>query len=319
MRDAIRYNQPVIAPAFIGASSAANPFGVTFYVSNTTNPTENQGSAGPTRQGRSPKNPFATLGAAISEAVSGRGDRIVLQRGTYSVSDLAVNKAGLVIEAANPYGYPDHVLIQGDVYVTASGVTLRGMEFFSGSASEGSVAVGMTSAGAFSEVNGFTAERCSFASDGTSEPEYGLRIFGGNNHTLIGCRFVDNTRGLSLRSGSDSFVSGVRILFCEFLENTAYDIGTGSPTENPDGSLDVTGDGLGRDGGVRNLVCKWNTFGAGEVTPTDFINIVGTSSGVMAENTFASATNASATITIPAGILYGPNGTEAGWSSARPA
>lgn len=309
-----RFNHPITAPAFLGHQSGG--FGAVFYLSNSTNPGEFQGSTGPTAQGRSPRNPFFDVTDALAATVSGRNDVIVCQGGTYTVTDEAINKNGVTFVAASPYGYMDKVVFSGDIYVTGANVGFVGIEFFSNSANDASVTVGMTSAGAFSEVSGAWFERCSFASDGTTEPEYGLRLFGGNNHVVRGCRFIDNTRALSLRGGSDSYVSGVWIEGNHFLENTTYDLGTGTPAS---GSQVATGDHLGVDQGVRNLVCVGNVFGLGEVTPTDFVNIVGTSSGIMAYNVFASATNAAATITIPTGILYVANGTEAGWSSARPA
>ena len=41
--------------------------------------------------------------------------------------------------------------------------------------------------------------------------------------------------------------------------------------------------------------------------------------GFVAENSFATPTNAIGKLAIAAGVIWGPNGTEAGWSSARPA
>lgn len=287
-----------------GYAFDANPFGITFYVSNTTNPAEGQGSPGPAQQGRTPKNPFTSIATAVSEAVSGRGDTIVIQRGTYT-ENVNFNRAGLLVRAASANGYPDHVVISGTTTVNASGVTFAGLEFFSNSASAASVQVGNST-----EASSVAFLRCSFASDGTTEPRYGLRLRGGNNHVVRDCRFIDNGRALVLNSGIDSFLSGVIIEGCEFLENTTYDLGTGLVF------ADVVGGGA--DGGVRNLVCRYNVFGRGEVTPSDYVNIVGTSSGLMAANLFANATNASADIIIPAGILYSANATEAGWSTARP-
>lgn len=310
----VRFNHPIMAPAFLGHQSGG--FGVVFYVSNTTNPGEFQGSAGPTAQGRSPKNPFANIASATTATVAGRRDLVVIQAGTYTVTDETFNKAGVTYVAAAPFGYPDSVVISGDCYVTADNVGFRGIEFFSNSADEASMSVGLTSAGDFSEVNAAVFERCSFASDGTSEPEYGLRLFGGNNHVVRFSRFVDLTRALSLRSGGTSMLTGLWLEGNHFIENTTYDLGTGAPVS---GSQPATGDFHGIDQGVLNLVCIDNTFAGGATPPTDFVNIVGTSSGIMTRNTFASATNAAATITIPAGILYAANGTEAGWSSARPA
>lgn len=54
--------------------------------------------------------------------------------------------------------------------------------------------------------------------------------------------------------------------------------------------------------------------------PTDFILLADNgNTGIIAGNQFAIATNATAKLTIGTGIMWGPNGTEAGWSTARPA
>ena len=285
----------------------SNGFGVIFYVSNTTNPTEGQGAPGPTGSGRSPRGPFTTIQAAVDAAVSGRGDVIVIQRGTYT-ENLSIVKVGLTLLGAVPYGYPDHIIIRGATVIEAANVSAYNLEFFSNSTTRISVKVGDATA----EAPSSHFEVCSFASDGTTEPACGLRIAGGNDHSIIRCRIIDNTRGIIIHGGITSNPSGIRIIGNDFLEQTTVDVGTGA-------SGDPTGFIGGEDNGTRNFLCMDNTFGGGVTIPTDFVNIAGTSNGYMARNTFASTTNASATITIPAGILYGPNGTEAGWSTARPA
>lgn len=280
---------------FAGGTSGVvdNPFGRKLYVSN----------AAVNEHGVRPG--FVTIASAISNAQA--GDTITIGRGTYTENP-NFNLAGLTVRAGYTGGYPDQVVITGTSTVNASNVTIEGIEFFSNSATAASLQVGSTT-----EVNSFVARRCSFASDGTTEPRYGLRIRGGNNHRVEFCRFVDNTYGFVVHSGLSSFASGVTAIGNEFLENTTLDfgnLGTGDPNS-----------AAGAEYGIHNLLYVDNYHGRGQVTPTDFVNITdtnGTSSGFMARNTFASATNASATITIPAGILYGPNGTEAGWSTARP-
>lgn len=53
--------------------------------------------------------------------------------------------------------------------------------------------------------------------------------------------------------------------------------------------------------------------------PTDYVLAsVASTSGFFARNVFATATNAATVLTIAAGVIWGPNGTEAGWSTARP-
>ena len=300
-----RFGDVVIAPGFSGTVS--NGFGVIYYVSNTTNPGEFQGSRGTERQGRSPRNPLATIQAAVDEAVAGRGDVIVIQRGTYTET-VTVNKSGLTLLGAVPYGYPDHVIIRGRTVFRGDNISAYNTEFFSNSTSSASLVVGD---GTTESVSAYLYN-CSFASDGTTEPACGALVSGGNDHSFINCRFIDNTRGLIVHAGIVSFASGLQVKDCQFLENTTVDFGTGASGD----SINQT---LGEDLGIRNLVCVDNYFGGGETLPTDFVNIVGTSSGFMSGNRFASATNASATITIPGTILYATAATEAGWSTARPA
>lgn len=303
MPSGFMFNRPVF-----GYMVSSNPFGETFYVSNTTNPTEGQGAPGPTAQGRSPKRPFNTIQAAVDAAVSGRGDTVVVQRGTYAET-LTISKAGLTIVGAVPYGYPDHVLVSGVTTVTANGCSFYNMEFNSGSADAISTIVGLFTAG----VNSSWFENCSFASDGTTEPEAGAIVWGGNNHTFKNCRFIDNTFGLVLRSNTDSMLTHLVVEDCEFLENTTADlsdraVAAAAQTVANSGALGS----LGIEQGVGNFRCEGNFFGTGAVTPTDFINILGASSGTMARNVFGSTAHASATITIPTGIFYAVNLAEEG-------
>ena len=205
-----KFGDVVIAPGFSGTVS--NGFGVIFYVSNTTNPGEFQGSAGPTAQGRSPRNPFATIQAAVDEAVAGRGDVIVIQRGTYTET-VTANKAGLTFLGAVPYGYPDHVILRGATVVRGANTSFYNMEFFSNSTTRSSVKVGDET----TEAPSSYFENCSFASNGTTEPVCGLLIVGGNDHSVIRSRVIDNTNGIILHAGITSFASGIRIIGCEFL------------------------------------------------------------------------------------------------------
>lgn len=53
--------------------------------------------------------------------------------------------------------------------------------------------------------------------------------------------------------------------------------------------------------------------------PTQYLDIddAGTT-GFVAENSFATPTNATGKLAIASGVIWGPNGTEAGWSTQRP-
>jgi hypothetical protein len=74
-------------------------------------------------------------------------------------------------------------------------------------------------------------------------------------------------------------------------------------------------------GGVVDLWATDNIFARQEdaTEPTDYINLdrVG-DTGFFGGNFFAAATNSNTLMRIAAGIIWGPNGTEAGWSTARP-
>ena len=65
-----------------------------------------------------------------------------------------------------------------------------------------------------------------------------------------------------------------------------------------------------------------NTFARQEdgTQPTnEYIDAdIASTTGFVAENSFATPTNAATKLAIAAGVIWGPNGTEAGWSSARP-
>jgi hypothetical protein len=67
------------------------------------------------------------------------------------------------------------------------------------------------------------------------------------------------------------------------------------------------------------VTIRHNTFGRGAVTPSDYVNLGVNGNGHMHNNAIASATNASADIIIPAGLIYTANYTEAGVTTARPA
>ena len=290
-----------------------NPFGVTFYVSNTTNPTEDQGSPGTTAQGRTPKNPYTTIAAAIAASVSGRGDVIFIQRGTYT-ENLTVNRAGLTLIGAVPYGYPDHVVVTGRTVVTTTGVSFYNMEFFSNSGTFPSVRLGAKTDAA-GTVASTWFENCSFASDGTTEPEAGLLALGADRTTVKNCYFVDNNIGILTTSNLNAWPDQTRIVGCEFAENTEADVTDGGLDgqflNGFDSSLNM---GVESDGVGSNFRLEGCTFNSGATAPTDFVHISAqaVSRGSIVDCRFVSAVHDTATITIPAGILYIVNMAEEG-------
>jgi hypothetical protein len=80
--------------------------------------------------------------------------------------------------------------------------------------------------------------------------------------------------------------------------------------------------GVNTGGLFKNLHVRDCFFGNLEdnTPPTDYILLSDNgNTGFFAGNFFATATNATGVLTIGSGIMWGPNGTEAGWSTARPA
>lgn len=72
---------------------------------------------------------------------------------------------------------------------------------------------------------------------------------------------------------------------------------------------------------VKNLQLLNNSMDQLEdgTEPTDFILLSdNANTGLIAGNQFAIASNAAAKLTIGTGLMWGPNGTEAGWSTTRP-
>ena len=74
-------------------------------------------------------------------------------------------------------------------------------------------------------------------------------------------------------------------------------------------------------GAAINTFILNNFFGTHtDAEPTQFIKLDGAGdSGLVAGNQFATATNANTKFLIDADVYWGANGTEAGWSTARPA
>jgi hypothetical protein len=80
-------------------------------------------------------------------------------------------------------------------------------------------------------------------------------------------------------------------------------------------------DCLVTDGVAYDVSVLDNIFAAkAGVEPTRYIKLdaAGTT-GIVAGNQFATAANLAAKIVLAAGVMFGPNGTEAGWSTTRPA
>lgn len=160
-----------------------------------------------------------------------------------------------------------------------------------------------------------------------------LRLTSTSESRFYGCKFEGSADVLALLEGSDTAQCGNLMFFdCEFAWGTVgveFDnSGYGYPTQILFRRCffhDVTTAHMrinAAGGGVADLwveECRFmNSEDATEPTDYVLVNRVG-DTGFFTGNHFAIATNLAAKITIAAGIIWGPNGTEAGWSTARPA
>lgn len=126
-------------------------------------------SANDNNGGTDPQAPLATIGAAHTKSVSGRGDKIIVSPGSYE-ENLVITKDYLTIAAAMPGGYarPDIVVDTGIALVNRSqGLVLVGLRFYSGDSDVVRV-----------EGNGFKFYDCVFDGDpGQAATECLLRLW----------------------------------------------------------------------------------------------------------------------------------------------
>jgi hypothetical protein len=130
-------------------------------------------------------------------------------------------------------------------------------------------------------------------------------LYGAGDVLLEDCEFAWAAVGLQLRSNNNGFVTQAFIQQCRFHNNADACLSQFANAQQ-----------------VNNLQLWNNIFDQLEdgTEPTDFILLQDNgNTGIISGNQFAIATNATAKLTIGTGLMWGPNGTEAGWSAARPA
>lgn len=144
---------------------------------------------------------------------------------------------------------------------------------------------------------------CKIEGPETTQPA--LLLHGVGDLIIDDCEFAWCGTGIRFQSNDNGFCTQVRILNSLFQNFTAAGIDHAAAAQQ-----------------VNNFWLQGCFFDRQEdgSTPTDFILLSDNlNTGFIAGNFFANPTNEAAVITIGTGILYGPNGTEAGWSTARPA
>lgn len=130
-------------------------------------------------------------------------------------------------------------------------------------------------------------------------------LYGAGDVLFDDCEFAWCDTALQFRANAHGFVTQVHIRKCRFHNFSTAGLAEFAAAQQ-----------------VNNLNLEDCSFDRQEdgSAPTDFILLSDAlNTGYIHGNRFAHATNAAAVLTIGAGILWGPNGTEAGWSTARPA
>ena len=169
-----------------------------------------------------------------------------------------------------------------------------------GVADGGSGDFGLSVGNASVSPDRFRAHGCKF--EGSA---IGARLYGAGDILLEDCEFAWANVGLQLRSNLVGFNTQIFVQGCRFHNNATVCLGEFANAQQ-----------------VNNLQLLNNIFDQLEdgTEPTDFILLQdNANTGIISGNQFALATNATAKLTIGTGLMWGPNGTEAGWSSARPA
>lgn len=271
--------------------SIPSSYGAYWFVDGTT------GSDG--NDGKSTESAFATIGEAVDQASA--GDVISIAPGAYDET-VTISKANLTLVGMGNLGSvfiePSTAGAEG-MQVTADDVTLINI----GVACDdtGSYALNLNSAARFRAYNckieGADTANSLVLIDGTATDQTADALFSN-------CEFAYAAKCFTFDNSDYGYPTQIFVDGCRFRDITTNMFG-------------VAADGLVKALYVTNCV-----FGRTEdnTSPTDFILLSDNgNTGFFAGNFFATATNATGVLTIGTGIMWGPNGTEAGWSTARPA
>lgn len=244
---------------------------------------------------------YQTIQAAVTAAVSGRGDRILVEPGAYDET-VTVNKSNLTIiglgNRGAAYIEPETAGAEG-MQVTADDVTLRNI----GVAGDdtGDYALNLHA------VSRFRAYVCKFELadgagsavliDGTASDQTADALF-------EDCEVCWAAKGFTFDDSAYGYPTQI------FVRGTRFH------------NIATNMFGIASGGLVKNLEVSDCLFENKEdgTAPTDYILLSGNgNTGVFARNDFATATNATGVLTIGTGLLWVANRTEAGTSTGRPA
>lgn len=235
-------------------------------------------------------NRYTTVQAAITAAQS--GDVILLTPGSYNETlTIPSTKTNLALVGAGPRGTVSIVQTTAGaegLLVSANNVTLSNLSFSGNGTGDYALKLG-------SGTSGFTATGCRFSGAGAAI----VAIDAHTDGLFDDCEFTDGVNGIVFMTANSAQIT---FRYCRFARI--------STVHMTDGAVACT-----------NLNVTDCTFDAAAngTEPTDYLTLdTAATSGIFSGNRFAQATNAAATLTIGANVQWGPNGTEAGWSTARP-
>ena len=242
---------------------------------------------------------MSTIAAAINIMLS--GDVLILGPQAHAEGNLSIpaTKTNLTfIGAGNSGACFIEPAAAGDegLEVLADDFTLINVGVAGGSTSDYALKIG-------ENVHRFRAYGCKFEGpDGTCVLLDGVTDCP-SDALFDDCEFVWCGSCILFGSALNNFPTQIFIRNCKFHNFTAVGVG------------------LQALGGVGDLELTDSVFGKQEdgTAPTDFIKVDANSTGIISGCRFATPTNDSALLTIDTNVMWGPNGTEAGWSSARPA
>lgn len=150
----------------------------------------------------------------------------------------------------------------------------------------------------------FRATGCKLEGADAANPAAALVLEGTGDTRIVDCELCWSANGILFGENDNGFATQTLIQNCLFHNLVTVGIGV------------VTGETL------RQVWIVDNVFGRAEdgtAATDDILLSDNANTGFITGNRFSRATNGSGFITIGTGLIYNPNGTEAGWSTARPA
>jgi hypothetical protein len=245
----------------------------------------------------------ATIAAALTDVIS--GDVIMLGPQTFQEGNLvlAAGKNNITIIGTGNRGSTRIAPINaGDegLQILGDDCTLLNVEVTANATGDYAVRVGSSTV--FPLRTTFNA--CKFRGTTAANPAAGLRITGALDLIVHDCEFASLANCILFEIGAGAETpKRIHIRNSWFYNYTTVGLGVVAASV------------------VKNLAVENNLFARQEdnTTPTDFILLSDNlNTGFISGNHFENATNAATVLTIGTGLFWGPNGTEAGWSTARP-